>query len=118
MQEAKKWWRCEWSKCYPTCTHTHTQWHTWAYHNSSIGCTLKKSDLSFTHAHDVNGIIRGYQYQVSYTSHGESKWLHDVAKNTTSTELTGLRPHQGISSGTSIGKWEQLLPSVPYRVIC
>ena len=86
-------------KCDPacTCTHTHTHTHTdtqrhiWAYHNSSIGGTFKKSDLSFTHAHDVNGIPRGFQ--VSYTPHGESDWLHDVAKNTTSTELTCLRPH-------------------------
>ena len=47
--------------------------------------------LSWQPPHDVNGIISGYQ--VSYSPHGESEWLHDVAKNATSTELTGLRPH-------------------------
>ena len=41
--------------------------------------------------YDVKGIIRGYQ--VSYTTHGESECLQDIAGNTTSTELTGLRPH-------------------------
>ena len=47
--------------------------------------------VSWQPPHDTNGIIRGYQ--VSYTPHGESECLHDVAGNTTSTELTGLRPH-------------------------
>ena len=47
--------------------------------------------ISWQPPHNVNCIISGYQ--VSYTLHGESEWLHDVAKNTTSTELTGLRPH-------------------------
>ena len=44
--------------------------------------------ISWQPPHDVNGIIR-----VSYTPHGESECLHDIAGNTTSTELTGLRPH-------------------------
>ena len=47
--------------------------------------------ISWRSPHDVNGIIRGYQ--VSYTPHGESECLHNVTGNTTSTELTGLRPH-------------------------
>ena len=47
--------------------------------------------ISWKSPHDVNYSIRGYQ--VSYTPHGESECLHDIAGNTTSTELTGLRPH-------------------------
>ena len=47
--------------------------------------------ISWQPPHDVEDIIRGYQ--VSYTPHGESEYLHDIAGNTTSTELTGLRPH-------------------------
>ena len=47
--------------------------------------------VSWKPPHDVKDIIRGYQ--VSYTPHGESKCLHDIAGNTTSTELIGLRPH-------------------------
>ena len=41
--------------------------------------------------HGVEGIISGYQ--VSYTPHGEREFFHEVAEITTSTELTGLRPH-------------------------
>ena len=41
--------------------------------------------------HDPNGIIRGYQ--VSYTPHGESECHQDVVENTTSSELTNLKPH-------------------------
>ena len=41
--------------------------------------------------HGVEGIISGYQ--VSYTPHGEIEFFHDIAGNTTSTVLTGLRPH-------------------------
>ena len=47
--------------------------------------------ISWQPPHDVSSIIRGYQ--VSYTPHGESECLHDNARNTTNTELTGLRPH-------------------------
>ena len=47
--------------------------------------------ISWQPPHDANGIIRGYQ--VSYAPHGESEYFHDIAGNTTSTELTGLRPH-------------------------
>ena len=47
--------------------------------------------ISWQLPHDTNGIIRGYQ--VGYTPHGESECLHNVAGNTTSTQLTGLRPH-------------------------
>ena len=47
--------------------------------------------ISWQLPHDVNGIIRGYQ--VSYTPHGESECLHDVVGDTTSTELTSLKPH-------------------------
>ena len=46
--------------------------------------------ISWKPPHNPNGIIRGYQ--VSYTPHGESECLHDVG-DTTSTELTSLKPH-------------------------
>ena len=47
--------------------------------------------ISWKPPHDVNDTIRGYQ--VTYTPHGESEYLHNVTGNITSTELTGLRPH-------------------------
>ena len=47
--------------------------------------------ISWQPPHDVNGIIRGYQ--VSYTPHGGRAHLHDVVGDTTSTELTSLKPH-------------------------
>ena len=47
--------------------------------------------ISWQPPHHLNGIIRGYQ--VSYTPHGESECLHDVVGDTTSTELTSLKPH-------------------------
>ena len=47
--------------------------------------------ISWQPPRGVNGIIRGYQ--VSYTPHGESECLHDVVGDTTSTELTSLKPH-------------------------
>ena len=47
--------------------------------------------ISWKPPHRPNGIIRGYQ--LSYTSHGESECLHDVVGDTTSTELTSLKPH-------------------------
>ena len=53
--------------------------------------TATTTTVSWQPPHDVNGIIRGYE--VSYIPHGESECLHDVVGDTTSTELTGLRPH-------------------------
>ena len=47
--------------------------------------------ISWQPPHDINSIIRGYQ--VSYTPHGETECLHDVVGDTTSTELTSLKPH-------------------------
>ena len=47
--------------------------------------------ISWQPPHDVNGIIRGYQ--VSYTPHGETECLLDVVGDTTSIELTSLKPH-------------------------
>ena len=47
--------------------------------------------ISWQPPHDPNGIIRGYQ--VSYSPHGESEFLHDVVGHTTSTELSSLKPH-------------------------
>ena len=47
--------------------------------------------ISWQPSHEPNGIIRGYQ--VSYNPHGESECLHDVDGDTTSTELTSLKPH-------------------------
>ena len=47
--------------------------------------------ISWKPSHDVTGIIRGYQ--VCYTRHGEIECFQDVARSTTITELTGLRPH-------------------------
>ena len=47
--------------------------------------------ISWQPPHDVNGIVRGYQ--VSYTPHGEKECLYDVVGDTTSTELTSLKPH-------------------------
>ena len=47
--------------------------------------------VSWDRIDDPKAIIKAYQ--VSYTPHGESECLHDIAGNTTSTELTGLRPH-------------------------
>ena len=47
--------------------------------------------ISWQPPHDVNGIIRGYQ--VSYTPHGETECLQDVVGDTTSIELTSLKPH-------------------------
>ena len=46
--------------------------------------------LSWKSPHDINGII--VDYQVSCTPHGESECLYDVG-DTTSTELTSLKPH-------------------------
>ena len=47
--------------------------------------------ISWQQPNDLNGIIRGYQ--VSYTPHGKEECLHDVVGDTTSTELTSLKPH-------------------------
>ena len=47
--------------------------------------------ISWLPPHDVNGITTGYQ--VSYIPHGESECLHDVVGDTSSTELTSLKPH-------------------------
>ena len=46
--------------------------------------------ISWQPPHDVNSIIGNYQ--VSYTPHGESEYLLDVSGDTTSTELTSLKP--------------------------
>ena len=47
--------------------------------------------ISWQPPHDVNGIIRGYK--VSYTTNGERECLHVAVGDTTSTELTSLKPH-------------------------
>ena len=47
--------------------------------------------ISWQPPHDPNGIIRGYQ--VSYTPHCENECLQDVVGDTTSTELTSLKPY-------------------------
>ena len=47
--------------------------------------------ISWQSPHYPNGVIRGYQ--VSYTPHGETECLHNVVGDTTSTELTSLKPH-------------------------
>ena len=52
---------------------------------------LTSMTISWQPPRDPNGIITGYQ--VSYTPHGESEYLHDVVGDTTSTELTSLKPH-------------------------
>ena len=46
--------------------------------------------VSWQTPHEANGITG---YQVSYTSHGESECILDVAVGITSTELTSLVPH-------------------------
>ena len=51
--------------------------------------------ISWQPPHDVNGIIKGYQ--VSYTPRGESEHYQDVDKDTTTTELSGLKPHMKYS---------------------
>ena len=57
----------------------------------AFSITSVSMTLSWQTPRDLNGIIRGYQ--VSYTPHGESECLHDVDGDTTSTELTYLKPH-------------------------
>ena len=56
-----------------------------------LNITFTSMTISWQPPHDPNGIIRGYQ--VSYTTHGERKCLHDCVGDTTSTELTSLKPH-------------------------
>ena len=70
--------------------------HFYPLHSGPIG--LQASDikttfisLSWDRIDDPKAIIKAYQ--VSYTQHGKSERLQDIAGNTTSTELTGLRPH-------------------------
>ena len=46
--------------------------------------------ISWQPPHDRNGVIRSYE--VSYTPHDESECLHNVVGDTTSTELTFLKP--------------------------
>ena len=53
--------------------------------------------ISWQPPQDVNCIITGYQ--VKYTPHGESECLHDVVRDTTSTELTNLKPHTNYTIG-------------------
>lgn len=47
--------------------------------------------ISWQPPHDVCGVIRGYQ--VSCTPNGESECLYDVFGDTTSIELTSLKPN-------------------------
>ena len=47
--------------------------------------------ISWQPTHDIKDIISGYQ--VSYTPCGKSGILHDVTGNTTSIELTALKPN-------------------------
>ena len=51
----------------------------------------KSVTISWQPPCDGNGIVRGYQ--VSYTPHGKSGCLYDVVGDTTSTELTCLKPY-------------------------
>ena len=46
--------------------------------------------VSWQTPHEANGITG---YQVSYTPHGESEYILEVAASITSTELTSLVPH-------------------------
>ena len=57
----------------------------------AFSITSTSMTISWQPPHEPNGIISGYQ--VSYTPHGESEYLHDVVGDTAGTELTSLKPH-------------------------
>ena len=56
-----------------------------------LNITSTSMTISWQPPHDPNGIITSYQ--VSYTPHGKEECLHNVVGDTTSIELTSLKPH-------------------------
>ena len=69
---------------------------TLSNHSGPIGLnasciTTTSMSISWNPFYNPKVFIRGYQ--VSYTPLGEGECFQDISTNTTSTELTGLRPH-------------------------
>ena len=56
-----------------------------------LNITSTSMTISWRPPDDGNSIIRGYQ--VSYIPHGKGESLHYVIGNTTSADLTSLKPH-------------------------